>query len=347
MIRYTVTVKDAITFLDAECPLPLLNNPDKAGTSLLQIGFTSYGAGIRYIRIVNPGQMLLTLSYESPEDLCSNPSLAGLTVGPNAGRLPGNVPLKFAEDLLVTLPANEGINQIHGGVKNLSGRNWILDSHSLSKDGSTLTVSFLTSLPDQLEGWPGNRIFLVTYTLSANGELQIRYEAKSDAPTYINLTNHTYWKREDLTLTVFADHMIQNRKDHLPCDITPLPAEDKGLFDVKKEAVLNNGFLCKCPFSWDLMVNSVKDGNPLRPVAHLHYKHAGLSIRMSTDAPCLIVYTGDYLDDSSLLMDGTTSKPGSFIALEAQELYPFTEYKITTALHPFTRTICYRFLPCR
>ncbi len=46
---------------------------------------------------------------------------------------------------------------------------------------------------DGEEGFPGNLKTSVTYSLTENDELRIDYEAETDKPTIVNLTNHAYW----------------------------------------------------------------------------------------------------------------------------------------------------------
>ena len=43
------------------------------------------------------------------------------------------------------------------------------------------------------QGFPGNLQMEVTYTLNHLNELTIDYQATTDAPTHINLTNHSYF----------------------------------------------------------------------------------------------------------------------------------------------------------
>jgi aldose 1-epimerase len=89
------------------------------------------------------------------------------------------------------LTANSGKNHIHGGGNKrfdkvvwkgqaVQGDGWVGARFShLSKDGE--------------EGFPGNLDCTITYVLNNDNELQIRYEATTDKPTIINLTNHSYF----------------------------------------------------------------------------------------------------------------------------------------------------------
>ncbi len=321
---------------------------------ILEYTFLSQGAALSSVRLYPDAQdparsFLLTLSYADLADFGTNPSCAGLTIGPNAGRLPADGPLSIRDgqrELTVDLPANENTNQIHGGNDNLARRNW--DLKEIREGEDTISVTFTTTLPDALEEWPGNRTFTVTYLVREDGSLTITLEGESDRLTYLNLTNHTYWKREGLSLNVFADHVIENRPDARPDHMEPLPyplsssdhtnrsrpEDEKGSgFQIKKEAIWNNGFLLHTdPFCYDLQKR-----------ASLFYEPAGLQIDLLSDAPALVVYTGDYLDGTAVLQDGSVSAPAGFIALEPQELYPVTGATLCDPDHPFSRTIRLQF----
>ena len=58
-------------------------------------------------------------------------------------------------------------------------------------DGSSVVVSRTSAAGD--EGYPGNLDVTVMYTLSHRDELSIRYHVTTDAPTPVNLTDHTYF----------------------------------------------------------------------------------------------------------------------------------------------------------
>ncbi|MBQ7564189.1 MAG: hypothetical protein IJT16_09390 [Lachnospiraceae bacterium] len=68
-----------------------------------------------------------------------------------------------------------------------------------------------------------------------------------------------------------------------------------------------------------------------------------MEIELLTDAPALVVYTGDYLDSQTKLYNGSCSSPRIAFALEAQEMATLQKTKKTTPNHPFHRTILFRF----
>lgn len=291
------------------------------------------GAGIRRIERVSAdgSTELLTLSYADPSAYLTNGSLAGLTIGPNAGRIP-------AEN---GLAANEGENQLHGGPHHLAARLWQLES--LREGGEGPCASFVTEQADGLDGWPGNRRYRVTYTLSSPGILTIRYEATTDRPSYINMTNHTYWRMEGLSaLFIRADSVCVNDESFLPVRISdaasfftslspslrPLSAHPAYGREIPFELPLNNGFIL------------AKEGTSLQPAACLAYRDKK-PVSVYTDAPALVAYTGDYLDGEALLPDKSRSFPRVALALEAQDMPTLLPRKLTTEKEPFSRMIQY------
>src|SRR4051794_742223 len=84
------------------------------------------------------------------------------------------------------LPANNGPNSLHGGELGFHVRVW--DAEPVP-GGVRLT----RTSPDGECGYPGTLEVAVTYTLDAEDRLRIDYAATTDAPTVVNLTNHSYW----------------------------------------------------------------------------------------------------------------------------------------------------------
>ncbi len=292
--------------------------------------FQSFGAGIRKISVfdVQGCEHCLTLSYADVLESCSNSSLAGLSIGPNAGRLLGNQALDLSDGidvLSVTLPPNEENKQLHGGAHHLATVEWELEGVMERESGTD--VVFTTRQENGLDGWPGNRVYLVCYHVDEDG-LTITLEGDTDALTYINMTNHTYWMRDGLELGVHAKEYVVNEANFLPREIAALSDVDEaGFFTIKKGAVYNNAFLL----------------DSMNCAASLRWPDLDFGIRVETDAPALVVYTGDYLDDATMV-NGRSSTPGCAVALEVQELWPMTDIRLTTPNRPFHREIRYRII---
>ena len=89
-----------------------------------------------------------------------------------------------------SLPANSGPHHIHGGRKNFSKVIWKREVVPPA-DGCALRLRYLS--PDGEEGFPGNLDVRVTYILTDTNELRLDYEARTDKPTVVNLTNHAYF----------------------------------------------------------------------------------------------------------------------------------------------------------
>lgn len=331
MITYNLSESDKATRISVS--LPLLKGSIKTVLS-------SWGSGIDEISYIDSESEshLLTLSYQNAFPTMNNPSLAGRTIGPNSGRMKGNTLLHIDENDLavdIFLSPNEGSSQLHGGKHNLAGINWKYDGVSIDETMNQLTFSFSTSLSAGLEGWPGNRSFRTSYTFSSDGTIDISLTSTSDQNTYINMTNHLYWMRDPIVLNVFSDKYISCNNAFLPIDVCPLEKSmvKERAFCIKKEAVFNNGFLLDC---------QKRDNSTLIHAASMQHR-SGLMIDMYTDAPALVVYTGDYLDNTSLLSDGSVSFPGCAIALEPQELFPVTKATLTIPSVPYKRCIRYSF----
>src|SRR5690606_18620697 len=113
------------------------------------------------------------------------PSYDGVTVGRHANRIAGG---RFTLDGTVyQLPQNNNGNSLHGGTEGFDKRNWRIVSVS---GGPTASVVMALTSPDGDQGYPGKLDVTVTYTLDDAGDLGIAFEASTDRPTVVNMTNH-------------------------------------------------------------------------------------------------------------------------------------------------------------
>ena len=120
-----------------------------------------------------------------------------------------------------TLAVNNGENHLHGGLKGFDKVIWDIEE-DVNESSASLVLSYLSN--DMEEGYPGNLDVKVTYTLSNNDELKVRYEAETDRSTVINLTQHTYFNLSADLSRHILDHQITIYADSfLPTDSTLIP----------------------------------------------------------------------------------------------------------------------------
>jgi aldose 1-epimerase len=116
-------------------------------------------------------------------------SAAAAVIGRVANRIAG---AQFELDgKTYKLAANSGKNSIHGGRRGFAQAVWTVEETSAKDHESSVKLSYLSK--DGEEGYPGNLKASVIYVLNDNNEFRIEYEAETDKPTVVNLTNHAYW----------------------------------------------------------------------------------------------------------------------------------------------------------
>jgi aldose 1-epimerase len=153
------------------------------------------------VRLINYGAILTAVEVPDRQGRPANVVLyvetlgeylagapAGAVVGRYANRIGG---AKFTLDgVTYALTPNSGANHIHGGKQNFSKAVW--KAEPAAGDGWA-GVRLAHTSPDGDEGYPGTLRATVTYALTAANELRMEYEATTDKPTIVNLTNHAYW----------------------------------------------------------------------------------------------------------------------------------------------------------
>lgn len=140
----------------------------------------------------------IVLGFDDVEHYLENPSCFGATVGPSANRIAGASFVIDGQEY--HLPVNENGNNLH------SDKLFYKRLHE-AKIGDN-SVTFTLSLPDGDAGFPGNRTFFVTYTLTEE-DLRIDYKAVSDKKTVINPTNHSYFNLAGEDSGSIADQVLK------------------------------------------------------------------------------------------------------------------------------------------
>ena len=143
----------------------------------------------------------VVLGYDNIDQYVANPdnNYGGL-IGRYGNRIAN---AKFTLDgAEYNLPQNNNGHCLHGGPKGYHAVVW--DAKQL--DNQTLELTYLS--PDGEAGFPGNLSVKVTYKLTNDNAVDIRYEATTDKATVVNLTNHSYFNLSGVPGSQIVDHQI-------------------------------------------------------------------------------------------------------------------------------------------
>lgn len=246
----------------------------------------------------------------------------GTIVGPYANRI---AKAQFTlNDSLYHLEKNDGPNTLHGGFEGLHFLVW--DAEVLSDKA----VRFTCNLKDGQEGFPGNRTIKVTYSLTAENELTISYEAETDQPTVINLSNHAYFNLNGEGSGSILDHKLQIFSDKItpvdslliptgeyiaventPFDFRELKGIGRDIDEKNKQLSIGKGY--------DHNFVLQEDGkDELKEASKLIGDQSGIVMEMYTEEPGLQFYSGNFMSDKVTLKSGKTDSYRTALALEPQ-----------------------------
>ncbi|MFF6782661.1 galactose-1-epimerase [Streptomyces sp. NPDC012510] len=203
------------------------------------------------------------------------------------------------------LECNNPPNSLHGGAFGYDKRMW--DAEAVG-GGAGVRLSRVS--PDGEEGFPGRLEVSATYTLEGDGSaLRIAYEAVTDAPTVVNLTNHSYWNLAGASSGSAGGHELRidaSRVTPVDADLIPTGelAEVAGTrFDFRVARKVGSGY--DHNFVLD---KGVTEGAEV--VAELWEPGSGRALSVATTEPGMQLYTADHLEGPF--------GPGDGIALETQ-----------------------------
>ncbi len=292
---------------------------------------TNYGTIITELHV--PGRNGETadvvLGFDRLEDYVSGHPYFGCTVGRVANRIgEGRFRLDGKE---YTLARNNGPSHLHGGEVGFDKKVWQVSTQEESPESVSLTLEYTS--PDGEEGYPGELIASVTYTLTGASELKVEMVARSDAPTIVNLANHSYWNLAGHNAADSLGHQLSLRAEsYTPTDPFRIPTGEIALVegtpldftlpktlgqDIGKLPGLTDGD----PGGYDH--NYVLLGQPgqLRLAARVVEPTSGRSMGVHTTAPGVQLYSGNFLDGSLTGKGEAVYKKHAGFCLETQA-YP-------------------------
>ena len=225
---------------------------------------------------------------------------------------------------------NDGINHLHGGNIGYNRRFWNIDAVS----ENSITLSLLDK--DGEEEYPGTIALTVTYTLTDDNALVLEYRAKSDADTYFNPTNHSYFNLSGYQGGVITDHILQMNADfYTPTDDDLIPTgEIKSVtgtpFDFRTGKAIATELASD---DADMKRGNGYDHNMVLGEPNVYKENcctvtdekSGIVMQLSTDMPAVQLYIGNFLDGTYTGKDDKPIVKRTGMCLETQ-YYPDTPH---------------------
>lgn len=271
-------------------------------TKGVKAAVTNYGANLVSLLVPDKKGVAkdVVLGFDSVQGYEQNPSFFGALIGPSANRIGG---ASFTlNQKTYSLKKNNGENNLHSDEEKASHKRvW---AASCGKE----SVCFTLQIGDKEMGFPGNKEFKVTYSLTQDNELKLHYEITSDQETIINPTNHSYFNLKGHREGTIMDHSITLLASHYtPADEASIPtgeiASVEGTpMDLRKEVVIGDKidsdfdqlkFAAGFDHNW---VTDHYDGK-VRLIARVKAPDNLRTMEVYTDLPGVQFYAGNFIDE--------------------------------------------------
>jgi aldose 1-epimerase len=295
----------------------------------MQVQATNYGGAVTSIKVRDRSGALgdVALGFASMEGYRDNSPYLGVIVGRYANRIAG---AQFRLDgRTYKLPANDGSNTLHGGVKGFDKVVW--KAEPFERPGEVGVVLTHVS-PDGDQGFPGTLSARVTYTLTDRNELAIDYHATTDKTTVVNLTQHTYFNLAGEGSGAVLDHQLMLNADrYTPVDAKLIPAGepanvDGTPFDFRTAHAIGERINADHPqlkigkgYDHNFVIN--RQNEELVLAARVEEPTTGRVMEVHTTEPGVQLYTGNHLDGKLMGKAGKPYRERGGFCLETQH-YP-------------------------
>lgn len=271
-----------------------------------EVELITYGGIITSIKVpdLNGNLIDVALGFNDFDSYLEGHPYFGAIVGRYANRIDNG---SFSiDDNDYSIPINNNGTSLHGGIKGFDKVNWNVVSYD-SINHNSIKLNYLSKHME--EGYPGNLNTYVKYTLTEDNELVVEYQAETDKPTVLNLTQHTYFNLSgessgdilDHNLLINADSFLPvNEKiiptgeiksvENTPFDFRKIKKIGKDINIEDKQLKLGNGY----DHCWVLNDYNKKS----RKIGEVNSNKTKINMEIFSDLPGVQLYTGNFLDGS-------------------------------------------------
>ena len=285
------------------------------------VELSDIGAGIVSIVVPDKNGRLtdVVIGYDKPESYFGDGPCAGKCPGRYANRIAGGHFSLDGKDY--SLPINNGPNHLHGGPKGFQNKVW-----ESRINGNA--VEFLYYSKDGEAGYPGNLKIVAHYEWDDENTLKLTFTAATDAPTVLNLTNHSYFNLNGKG-NILKHELKLNASEYLPTDETLIP-----LGESEPVAGSPMDFINPKPIGRDLKTDFpalnygkgydncfVIDGyepGQIQNAAELYSPESGICLDVLTTQPGVQIYTGNWLKGCPEGKKGIIYNDYDAVAIECQ-----------------------------
>ncbi len=305
-------------------PVNLYTLKNKSG---MEVCITNFGGRIVSIMVPDKSGTMkdVVLGFDSISDYINIPSDFGASIGRYANRIKHGRMVINGDS--IQLPINNFGHCLHGGPKG-----WQYQVYEAKPINET-TLELTRKSPDGDENFPGNVTAKVTYTLTDNNSIDIKYEATTDKTTVINMTNHSYFNLSGNAENLITDNLLYINADKF----TPVDSTFMTTGEISPVANTPMDFTTPKPIGQDINkydYTQLKNGNGYdhnwvlntagdikQVAARLYSPISGITLEVYTNEPGIQVYSGNFLDGTVKGKKGIIYKQRTAVCMETQH-YP-------------------------
>lgn len=293
----------------------------------MKITITNYGACITGIFLPAKnahGFDDIILGYSTLDGYIRNEAHFGSLLGRVSGRISNAMCKIDAEEYLLT--KNEGAHCVHSGFPAYDRQVWNSTYDSGADNGTVFLERYSY---DGEQGFPGSLQILVSYTLTVDNEFVIRAYAKTDAPTFVNLSNHTFFnlnpagmQQDGSFVSVLNHELLIPSDEYLEMNDELLPTGallslEGSAYDFRKPKLLNTVITSESSGFEVSYVSKTTIDSYKALACVLHEPVTGRMLRVYSTQPALTVSTANSLKNH-IGKNGNRYEKFSGICLESQ-----------------------------